>query len=786
MFIKFMNFLFANENVDIRTNLINHLNILGKFDEKTLLTKNDNLTIGFKIRGIDYVGMSLEKEREIYTQRYNLFTSLKDSLDFNCFVKKLKAKREKSFLNLKNHFARDILERWENEIEVVEINYYLFVTTKKINILGQVDKNLKKRDTDDVDDFKFKKDKLDSFSIDIKSIFSDYSISELSSDEILSFYASLINAEEMKVDCDQYFFDDYFIKADFDFKKNYFERELPDKKIYSSILSISTYNSEQISRKEIVEFLKIDSNLYIHFGFSPLSKREAGKEILNAMTRTKNQSTIEELEILKNNYEIDKANLFSFTINILVQEKDLQSLNKAIEALVVVAKRHNLILKRESIAQDVSFLSFFPSNLSLSTRIRTQTSAVLTSYLSFENDPLGDDFNSWGDGAVALFKNNLGKPYLFNFHLPSTTGKRETDLKVGHTLIIGSTGSGKTSLASFLMTGLLKYDNLNIFALDKFRGMKIFSNFLDIDYNDVGENFKVNPFSLSGSEINRKFLEDWLALLVGLDKNDNDLENIERFEILRSAIDRINNYSFEEKKSLGRFLQSLENDELLKTKLSLYKDSILDNEEDSLDFKKRMSILNMDFVLKDPEMTSILGYYIFHKIISISREQERGFFIFVDELREYLGNPSVAHQILTLILEARKLNGVIAMGVQNIDFFDEMVGEKMANAFLNNIAHFIIYPTSNSDTLNTLQKKLELTSEEVEFLSSTPITSRKVLIKQGMPNHKGIKQSIIADVNLAPLRDYLKIYSSSIEDIRLMENFQLENPNNWREKFLIN
>ena len=64
---------------------------------------------------------------------------------------------------------------------------------------------------------------------------------------------------------------------------------------------------------------------------------------------------------------------------------------------------------------------------------------------------------------MALLKTNARSPYFFNFH--------KGDL--GHTLIIGPSGGGKTVLLNFLMAQAEKTGARQIF-IDKDRGAQIF------------------------------------------------------------------------------------------------------------------------------------------------------------------------------------------------------------------------------------------------------------------------------------------------------------------------
>ena len=72
--------------------------------------------------------------------------------------------------------------------------------------------------------------------------------------------------------------------------------------------------------------------------------------------------------------------------------------------------------------------------------------------------------------------------------------------------------------------------------------------------------------------------------------------------------------------------------------------------------------------------------------------------------------------ILEAILEVRKIGGVMCMGFQNFEIFDDI--ENSAN-FLENIANFIIFPTNIEDTLKDMKARIGLTDSEAKFLKDT-------------------------------------------------------------------
>ena len=343
-------------------------------------------------------------------------------------------------------------------------------------------------------------------------------------------------------------------------------------------------------------------------------------------------------------------------------------------------------------------------------------------------------------------------------------------------MIMGGTSSGKTTLAQFLMTNLFKYP-IDIFAMDKLRGMHNFTNYMDGEYHDSeSSDFKLNPFSLSNTNENKDFLKMWLRFMAEV-KNDEH----KAIEDISSTVERIyNNKEDDQVMSLSDFITSLpaEDEAKLKTRFGNFKDSIFDNKEDALNFTKQLSVLNMDGILSDKKASGLTAMYIFHKLKNQAKNntQKRGFFCFIDELKDYLQDPTMQEKILEAILEVRKIGGVMCMGFQNINLFS---GIERGSSFLDNIANFIIYPTSNDETIQQLNNSIGITPTEAKFLKETNSNARQVLLMMKQRN-----ESAKLDINLSRLGDYMKVFSSSSDKVMLLKQLKKDSPKHWRKFYI--
>lgn len=181
-----------------------------------------------------------------------------------------------------------------------------------------------------------------------------------------------------------------------------------------------------------------------------------------------------------------------------------------------------IVAIRERLNLEACFWAQFPSNFRYLVRKLPITTNNFASLCSLTNDPSGQATgNHWGE-AVTVLKTSSNLPYYFNFH------PKKSD--VGHTLIVGMTGSGKTLLTTFLLASSLKF-NPRIFYFDKDHGAETFMRGIGSAYSKLGSGADagLNPLQLPDTPNNRHFLVDWLRSLViahGEELNAADMEII--------------------------------------------------------------------------------------------------------------------------------------------------------------------------------------------------------------------------------------------------------------------
>ena len=762
-------------------------NIMCKYDDNLIITKDFNVCMGIKLKGISYAAVNESEELELAINRNRFFTRLDDSIEMNIIAKKELSLLENDTSTIRNLYAKEVIEKWDKKINVYETSYYLIFSTKTKHIAGFFE-SIKEKTTTEQEDknqntaLHLKAKRLMELKTNLMSDLSSYKPKLMNADELLNLFASYANMQKTNLKYSHKLITDCYISSNVEFKKDYiiFHQNNNQTK-YARFISIKAYETESITSLIATSILRENSQYTLFLSCEAMPKDKAVKKVKEIKAFTQDAFK-DELEFYIQELKSERENMIMVSYSVLVEADNLDELDEQSNIIKGLLENQGIIAVKETLNQNPLYFSFFPSRGNLNARKRSLQGRNLATLATFENDILGLPKNAWGNCPVTTFKHLSGSPFLFNFHDSIRVGA------AGHTLVIGGTGYGKTTLMQFLMMNLFKYD-INIFAMDKSQGMFNFTKYMGAEYHDFTDenkenNFKLNPFSLKNSDENNLFLLSWLCKMGNINASEKS-DEIELENLVKDAIDKVRRTQNDTENNskiptLSEFHSTLNfgnnANAQIHERYNKYLNGFFDNEEDALNFKKQLAILNMDTILKDSKLASLSALYLFHKIKNISKNQNKGFFIFIDELKDYLREENMRESILESILEIRKIGGVMTMGVQNVDFFKDI---PKSDSFISQMTNFIIFPTSNENSLKSMQEHLGLTNSELDFLRKTPKESRQILFKQVVLN-----QSAVLNVNFARLGNFLRIFSSEREDVQVMNELINKHPNDFRAKYL--
>lgn len=751
-------------------------NIACKLDDNYILTKDGNIATAVEIGGINYSSSDQNQELSYLQNRVMFFNNMKSDIEMNIIIKKTKIKfiedKNDNSIAVRNIYANEIMQKWSDiQKDIFAIKYYLIISTVSKNITGALESLRQKATTEkDISSQNIKMSTIKDSVQDIFNKLSTFKPRHMSSDELINFYATYSNAQHTDLKYTHEALSDCYINSDVTFKKDYIEFYKNDGKTsYARYISIKSYETENISSAITSNMLNNKNEYMIYIHLKPYEKEKAIKKIKD--TASFSQDFIKnELQILLELVKADRENLIEVSYSVYLLANSLEELEEKTNDIKAILENQGLNIVRETLNQKALYFSLFPSRGNINARKKTLKTSNLSAIVNFENEIRGFNRNDWGNQAVTYFRHLNGTPYLFNFHW-----QEFGDRPSGHTMIMGGTGAGKTTLIQFLMCNLYKY-NIDIFSMDKLRGMYNFANYTNGEYHDGDESFKLNPFSLKPTQDNLEFLKNWLCLMAQVKKDEHQAIN----EIAQTIERLYANKREEQIITLSNFIQSLpaNNETNLKIKFQNYEKSIFNNEQDALNFKEQLSIVNMDNIINNPDVCALCAIYIFHKLKYQAKNStdKRGFFCFIDEFKDYLNDEIMREKILEAILEVRKIGGVMCMGFQSLSLFKST---QKGSSFLDNIANYIIFPTNSQSELQEMKEMIGLTDNELSFLSNAGTNSRQVLLKMKLSN-----QSAILNIDLSRLGNHLKVFSSSSDNVALVKKLKQEYPSEWRQHYL--
>lgn len=175
-----------------------------------------------------------------------------------------------------------------------------------------------------------------------------------------------------------------------------------------------------------------------------------------------------------------------------------------------------MVVAREDLALEAAYWAQLPGNFAFRPRKAPITSRNFAAMAPYHNFPCGRATgNHWGD-ALAMLITSARSPYHFSLHASDpleTNGGSRRD--IGHTSIIGPTGSGKTVLIGFLLCMLRKANAAQV-VFDKDRGLEILVRAERGKYLILRNGLAtgMNPLQLPLTPDNVEFLKVWLRSLV--------------------------------------------------------------------------------------------------------------------------------------------------------------------------------------------------------------------------------------------------------------------------------
>jgi len=428
-----------------------------------------------------------------------------------------------------------------------------------------------------------------------------------------------------------------------------------------------------------------------------------------------------------------------------------------------------IVAAREDLALEAAYWSMLPGNFAWRTRPAALTSRNFGALAPIHTYPLGQPTgNHWGN-AIALLKTTANSPYFFNFHFGD----------VGHTLILGPSGGGKTVIQNFCLSQAEKTGARMAF-IDKDRGAEIFVRASGGTYLAL-KNGQPSGFAplkaLDHSPRNREFLASWLRQLVTPD--NGELTPPELYQI-NQALDAVARLP-QELRSLAAIRSQLDQTSVegIGARLERWTKSgefgwVFDNDEDTLRLDARLMGFDMTDFLENNAIRPPLMSYLFHRLDDIV--DGNPVIIDIDEFWKALGDPAFRHFARDGLKTYRKRNAMMMFGTQSPA---DALRSDIAETIIEQCPTKILLPNPNAQARDYIDG-LNLTEAEFRLIKvDLSPESRRFLIKQG-------HDSVVVELDLNGMADELAVLSGRQGTVQLLDELRAEfgdDPDVWLPEF---
>lgn len=396
--------------------------------------------------------------------------------------------------------------------------------------------------------------------------------------------------------------------------------------------------------------------------------------------------------------------------------------------------------------------------------------------------------NPWGE-ALALLKTPSDQPFYFNFHFSNFDENELATDRLGNTVVIGTSGSGKTVLLNFLLAMAQKYRTpnyeLTTVYFDKDHGAEIAVRAMGGGYLKVENGIPTgfNPFQLDNTPANIQFLNTFVTTIL---KQDGQIISTSEDLALKAAIKSVMEMPRQMRRLalvpqfLTEGLTKEERQNSLSKRLSRWIGNgdlawVFDNPEDTLDFFKypNFGIDGTDF-LDNKEVRTPIALYLIHRMEQVI--DGRRFIYVMDEFWKWILDDAFRDFAFNKLKVIRKQNGVGVFATQSPS---DVINSKIAKAVIEQTATQIFLPNPRADRADYVDG-FKVTEAEFEIIRKLPEGSRTMLIKQD-------GRSAICRLDLGWIPPALKILSGSTRNIEYMHHLIEKNgeqPECWLKEFL--
>ena len=420
-----------------------------------------------------------------------------------------------------------------------------------------------------------------------------------------------------------------------------------------------------------------------------------------------------------------------YTFTFIILDKDLESLDNKIQQVKKIITYHDFTCEVDKFNILESWLGSIPGNITSNIRRYPINTFLLTYLLPTSNIYTGEAMNKHLNDVPLLYTKTAGNsPFRFNLHVGD----------VGHTLIVGPTGAGKSVHLGMIASQFMKYEDAQVFFFDKDASSRVLTYCLGGEFYDLGEKeLAFQPLSQVDKLEEQEFARDWLINIL---EQENLIVTPEKKTIIWEALTSLANTPKEQRtiENFTHFVQDFD----IKEALELYTQSgaygkYFDADKDNFS-NNRWIVFEMSKIMKNPKVLVPILDYIFHRI-EVEKLNGKPTILVLDECWLFLQDEKMRNKIDEWLRVLRKKNTSVIFATQGLS---EIANSSIVSSITDACKTQIFLPNDKAmSAWLELYKKFNLNIKEIQTINSA--TAKKDYY------YKSIKGSRLYQLNLSQI-----------------------------------
>ena len=442
-----------------------------------------------------------------------------------------------------------------------------------------------------------------------------------------------------------------------------------------------------------------------------------------------------------------------------------EELNKSIDEFKKISAGFGISPVVETFAAKVSWFAQIPGFDVFPRTFKLLSRAAAVS-IPMSTQPRGVENSDWGPGPLVVFPTAQGTPYQFQFHVS------DKPAAVGHTLTIGPTGGGKTTLFSFLIAQSLRHPKLKAFFFDRNRGAEIFTLAVGGKYvtmqgkeknsDPMANSFMthLNPLKMPDTAGNRAFLRRWFSIISG----QSDAMSAD--EIARAVSVNFDYLSDKDRLLKNLWESCFSSSGNMRSALKKWVDPLqygdmFNETSDTLDLQSRLTTFDFTDILQDEVLSPAVISYILHRINNTTVSGGNPSLIMIDETAPMLENKMFRDNFIAGLQEGRKNRQAYMAAFQRANVLDKLgIGDVVRGQ-----AQTVLFFRNPAADANDYAH-WNLNPLEMAFIQGRayPNLKRALLLSRPVTG-----ESVILNTELGGLGNMLRLFESGRSSVLLAE-----------------